>query len=88
MQDNKSPDEQIRFQIVSTPMYGILTRTDSASHHKELTEYSIFSMADINEHSIRYKCLLNVIYVLVAYMYHYLNVRHILHLKLQICYFV
>ncbi|XP_023676521.2 extracellular matrix organizing protein FRAS1 isoform X1 [Paramormyrops kingsleyae] len=52
--DNKSPDEQIRFQIVSTPMYGILTRTDSASHHKELTEYSIFSMEDINDHSIRY----------------------------------
>ncbi|KAL4623271.1 extracellular matrix protein FRAS1, partial [Arapaima gigas] len=52
--DNSSPDEQIRIQLVSVPMYGILTQSESASHHKELMEYSFFTMEDINRQTIRY----------------------------------
>uniref|UniRef100_A0AAY4BT87 VWFC domain-containing protein n=1 Tax=Denticeps clupeoides TaxID=299321 RepID=A0AAY4BT87_9TELE len=52
--DNSSPDEQIRVQLVSVPMYGILTRSSSESEHQELSEYSSFTMDDINLHRIRY----------------------------------
>ncbi|KAG7481357.1 hypothetical protein MATL_G00065830 [Megalops atlanticus] len=52
--DNDSPDEKIRIQLVSVPMYGILTRTNSKSDHEELMEYSSFTMEDINQQRIRY----------------------------------
>ncbi|TSN86075.1 Extracellular matrix protein FRAS1 [Bagarius yarrelli] len=52
--DNDSSDDKIRIQLVSVPMYGILTKTNSASDHEELNEYSTFTMADINHHKIRY----------------------------------
>ncbi|XP_035235651.1 extracellular matrix protein FRAS1 isoform X1 [Anguilla anguilla] len=52
--DDNTPDEKIRIQLVSVPMYGILTRTKSKSDHEELTEYSSFTMEDINRQSIRY----------------------------------
>ncbi|XP_046698206.1 extracellular matrix protein FRAS1 [Silurus meridionalis] len=52
--DNDSSDNKIRIQLVSVPMYGILTKTNSASDHEELNEYSSFSMEDINHHKIRY----------------------------------
>uniref|UniRef100_A0A3Q3MY85 Fraser extracellular matrix complex subunit 1 n=1 Tax=Mastacembelus armatus TaxID=205130 RepID=A0A3Q3MY85_9TELE len=52
--DNTSPDEQIRIQLVSVPMYGILTRSQSQQEHQELREYSSFTMEDINKHRIRY----------------------------------
>ncbi|XP_066568203.1 extracellular matrix organizing protein FRAS1 isoform X2 [Amia ocellicauda] len=52
--DNTSPDDKIRIQLVSLPMYGILTKTKSATVHEELTEYSSFSMEDINRQTIRY----------------------------------
>ncbi|XP_045551338.1 extracellular matrix organizing protein FRAS1 isoform X3 [Salmo salar] len=48
-----SPDEMIRIQLVSVPMYGILTRTGSDSD-QEMTEYSSFTMDDINKHRISY----------------------------------
>nr|XP_046207425.1 extracellular matrix organizing protein FRAS1-like [Oncorhynchus gorbuscha] len=49
-----SPDEKIRIQLVSVPMYGILTRTGSDSEHQEMTEYSSFTVDDINKHRISY----------------------------------
>lgn len=52
-QDNTSPDEQIQIQLVSVPMYGILTRSQSQQEHQELREYSSFTMEDISEHRIR-----------------------------------
>ncbi|KAM4616687.1 extracellular matrix organizing protein FRAS1 [Polymixia lowei] len=52
--DNASPDDQIRIQLVSVPMYGILTRSQSQQEHQELREYSSFTMEDINKHRIRY----------------------------------
>ncbi|AWP07675.1 putative extracellular matrix protein FRAS1 [Scophthalmus maximus] len=52
--DNASPDGQIRLQLVSVPMYGILTRSESPQQHQELREYSSFTMDDVNEHRIRY----------------------------------
>uniref|UniRef100_A0A8D0CH89 Fraser extracellular matrix complex subunit 1 n=1 Tax=Scleropages formosus TaxID=113540 RepID=A0A8D0CH89_SCLFO len=52
--DNSSSDEQIRIQLVSVPMYGILTLADSPSHHKELMKDSFFTMEDINQKQIRY----------------------------------
>lgn len=48
-----SPDEQIRIQLVSVPMYGILTRSRSQQEHQELKEYSSFTMEDISKHRIR-----------------------------------
>ncbi|XP_017560623.2 extracellular matrix protein FRAS1 [Pygocentrus nattereri] len=52
--DNDSSDDKIRIQLVSVPMYGILTKTNSESDHEELNEYSTFTMEDINHHKIRY----------------------------------
>uniref|UniRef100_UPI001ED83835 extracellular matrix protein FRAS1 n=1 Tax=Scatophagus argus TaxID=75038 RepID=UPI001ED83835 len=52
--DNTSPDDQIQIQLVSVPMYGILTRSQSQQEHQELREYSSFTMEDINKHRIRY----------------------------------
>uniref|UniRef100_A0A3Q1CIX6 VWFC domain-containing protein n=1 Tax=Amphiprion ocellaris TaxID=80972 RepID=A0A3Q1CIX6_AMPOC len=52
--DDTSPDDQIRIQLVSVPMYGILTRSQSQQEHQELREYSSFTMEDINKSRIRY----------------------------------
>uniref|UniRef100_A0A672YI22 VWFC domain-containing protein n=1 Tax=Sphaeramia orbicularis TaxID=375764 RepID=A0A672YI22_9TELE len=52
--DDASPDDQVRIQLVSVPMYGILTRSQSQQEHQELREYSSFTMEDINKHRIRY----------------------------------
>ncbi|KAM6930976.1 extracellular matrix organizing protein FRAS1 [Xenentodon cancila] len=52
--DNTSPDDQIRIQLVSVPMYGILTRSQLQEEPQELREYSSFTMEDINTLTIRY----------------------------------
>ncbi|XP_037832589.1 extracellular matrix protein FRAS1 isoform X2 [Kryptolebias marmoratus] len=52
--DDSSPDDQIHIQLVSVPMYGILTRTQSQQEPQELREYSSFTMEDVNTHRIRY----------------------------------
>ncbi|XP_061672611.1 extracellular matrix protein FRAS1 isoform X3 [Syngnathoides biaculeatus] len=52
--DDSSPDEQIHIQLVSVPMYGILTRTQDQREPQQLREYSTFSMDDINRGGIRY----------------------------------
>ncbi|KAA8592453.1 hypothetical protein FQN60_017908, partial [Etheostoma spectabile] len=52
--DITSPDDQIQIQLVSVPMYGILTRSQSQQEHQELREYSSFTMEDISKHRIRY----------------------------------
>ncbi|KAK5909396.1 hypothetical protein CesoFtcFv8_003328 [Champsocephalus esox] len=51
--DNTSPDNQIQIQLVSVPMYGLLTRSHSQQEHQELREYSSFTMEDISKHQIR-----------------------------------
>lgn len=58
LQDNASPDEQIQIQLVSVPMYGILTRSQSLQQPLELQEYSSFTMEDINMQRIRSEMLL------------------------------
>lgn len=52
-QDNSSPDDQIQIQLVSVPMYGILTRSQSQQEPQELREYSSFTMEDINKQRVR-----------------------------------
>uniref|UniRef100_A0A3B5B2R5 Extracellular matrix protein FRAS1-like n=1 Tax=Stegastes partitus TaxID=144197 RepID=A0A3B5B2R5_9TELE len=52
--DDTSPDDQIRIQLVSVPMYGILTRSQSQQEHQELREYSSFTMEDVSKSRIRY----------------------------------
>ncbi|XP_015220286.2 extracellular matrix organizing protein FRAS1 [Lepisosteus oculatus] len=52
--DNNSPDDKIRIQLISLPMYGVLTKTKSATVHEELLKYSSFTMEDINLERIRY----------------------------------
>ncbi|XP_032434237.1 extracellular matrix organizing protein FRAS1 isoform X1 [Xiphophorus hellerii] len=52
--DNTSLDDQIHIQLVSVPMYGVLTRTSSQQEPQELREYSSFSQEDVNLHRIRY----------------------------------
>ncbi|XP_041854892.1 extracellular matrix protein FRAS1 [Melanotaenia boesemani] len=52
--DDASPDGQIRIQLVSAPMYGMLTRSQSQQDPEELSAYSSFTMEDINMHRIRY----------------------------------
>ncbi|KAM9742832.1 extracellular matrix organizing protein FRAS1 isoform 2-T2 [Menidia menidia] len=52
--DNTSPDDKIIIQLVSLPMYGILTKSQSLDDPQELKEYSSFTMDDINMHRIRY----------------------------------
>lgn len=56
-QDNASPDEQIQIQLVSVPMYGLLTRSQSQQEHQELREYASFTMEDINALRIRFESL-------------------------------
>ncbi|KAM9392081.1 extracellular matrix organizing protein FRAS1 [Pholidichthys leucotaenia] len=52
--DDTSPDDQIRIQLVSVPMYGILTVSQSQQEPQVLREYSSFTMEDINRQKIRY----------------------------------
>ncbi|XP_059502142.1 extracellular matrix protein FRAS1 isoform X3 [Stegostoma tigrinum] len=47
--DNNSPNSKIRIQLISLPMYGILT-----NHGEELLEFSTFTMEDIDNQRIRY----------------------------------
>lgn len=52
--DNSSPDDQIQMQLVSVPMYGIVTRSQSQQEPQELREYSSFTMEDISKQRVRY----------------------------------
>ncbi|XP_069782867.1 extracellular matrix organizing protein FRAS1 [Narcine bancroftii] len=47
--DNNSPENKILIQLSSLPMYGVLS-----NGHKELPEFSTFTMEDINNQRIRY----------------------------------
>ncbi|XP_034027090.1 extracellular matrix protein FRAS1 [Thalassophryne amazonica] len=58
--DNTSPDEELQIQLVSVPMYGILTRSQTQQEHQELREYSSFTMEDVNRHRIRYITSLDI----------------------------
>lgn len=53
LQDNSSPDDQIQMQLVSVPMYGIVTRSQSQQEPQELREYSSFTMEDISKQRVR-----------------------------------
>ncbi|XP_029456255.1 extracellular matrix protein FRAS1 isoform X2 [Rhinatrema bivittatum] len=52
--DSTSPDAKIRIQLISLPMYGVLTRTEPPQAAEELSESSVFTMEDINTLKIRY----------------------------------
>ncbi|KAG2466459.1 FRAS1 protein, partial [Polypterus senegalus] len=52
--DDNSPDDKIRIQLISLPMYGILTMTKTEKISNELTEFSSFTIEDINHERIRY----------------------------------
>lgn len=54
VQDDNSPDSEIRIQLVSAPAHGSLVRT-SGSGHEELAEVHHFTMEDINDRRIRYQ---------------------------------
>ncbi|KAJ8339232.1 hypothetical protein SKAU_G00360180 [Synaphobranchus kaupii] len=69
--DNDSPDEVITIQLVSVPVYGILTRTTPISHLEKLRELSTFTMDDINHHRIRYTAPFKVANLPVTDMFHF-----------------
>ncbi|KAL4617481.1 extracellular matrix protein FRAS1-like [Arapaima gigas] len=52
--DNKVPDDKISFKLASVPKHGILTHSNSVSHHRELRENSSFTMEDVNQNRIWY----------------------------------
>lgn len=54
VQDDNSPDSEIRIQLVSVPAHGSLLRA-SGSAHGELAEVHQFTMEDINDRRIRYQ---------------------------------
>ncbi|KAE8631113.1 hypothetical protein XENTR_v10001087 [Xenopus tropicalis] len=56
--DNNSPDSSIRIQLVSLPMYGILTKTKPGQSAEELSEFSSFTMEDINSGNIKYTTII------------------------------
>ncbi|XP_063314780.1 extracellular matrix organizing protein FRAS1 [Pelobates fuscus] len=51
--DNNSPDLKIRIQLVTEPMYGFLIKAESGEE-EELSEFSFFTMVDINNQKIKY----------------------------------
>ncbi|XP_035245707.1 extracellular matrix protein FRAS1-like isoform X1 [Anguilla anguilla] len=69
--DDDSPDDMIRIQLVSVPMYGTLNRTTPSSHLEELRELSVFTMDDINCHMIRYTAPSEVANLPVRDMFHF-----------------
>ncbi|KAM4854655.1 extracellular matrix organizing protein FRAS1 [Thomomys bottae] len=54
--DDSSPDSEIWIQLTSLPMYGALSRT-SGYEVEELSEFSNFTMEDINKNNIRYSAI-------------------------------
>ncbi|XP_048220046.1 extracellular matrix organizing protein FRAS1 isoform X2 [Perognathus longimembris pacificus] len=54
--DDSSPDSAIWIQLSSLPMYGALSRI-SGSEVEELSEFSNFTMEDINKNNIRYSAV-------------------------------
>ncbi|KAM9823010.1 extracellular matrix organizing protein FRAS1 [Syngnathus typhle] len=69
--DDASRDEQIRIQLVSVPMYGILSRTRDQREPQELKEYSTFTMDDINRGTIRYVTSLETGHQPVTDVFHF-----------------
>ncbi|KAG8454257.1 hypothetical protein GDO86_000773 [Hymenochirus boettgeri] len=57
--DNNSPDSSVKIQLVSLPMYGILTKTKPGHEAEELSEFSSFTMEDINNESIKYSTIID-----------------------------
>ncbi|XP_075060088.1 extracellular matrix organizing protein FRAS1 [Mixophyes fleayi] len=55
--DNNSHDSKIRIQLVSLPMYGVLTKAKSGKVAEELSEFSFFTMEDINSRKIQYSTI-------------------------------
>ncbi|XP_043916303.1 extracellular matrix organizing protein FRAS1-like [Protopterus annectens] len=52
--DDRSPDTEIRIHLISLPMYGVLTKSDSGQVFEQLSQSSAFTMEDINKKKIRY----------------------------------
>ncbi|XP_053317651.1 extracellular matrix organizing protein FRAS1 [Spea bombifrons] len=55
--DNNSPDSKIRIQLVSLPMYGLLTKAEPGEDAEELSEFSFFTMEDIDKQKIKYSAI-------------------------------
>ncbi|MEE6460302.1 hypothetical protein FKM82_000916 [Ascaphus truei] len=55
--DNNSADSKIRIQLVSLPMYGVLTKAKSGLATEELSEFSFFTMEDINNQKMKYSTI-------------------------------
>ncbi|KAM4809143.1 extracellular matrix organizing protein FRAS1 [Rhinophrynus dorsalis] len=69
--DNNSPDSNIKIQLVSVPMYGILTKAKSGQAPEELSEFSLFSMEDINNGNIKYSAILEADSQTVTDLFHF-----------------
>ncbi|CAJ1069789.1 extracellular matrix protein FRAS1 [Xyrichtys novacula] len=69
--DDSSPDNQIQIQLVSVPMYGILTQSQTQQEHQELKEYSSFTMEDISRSRIRYITSLETVSQPVTDIFHF-----------------
>lgn len=52
-QDKNSHDSKIRIQLISLPMYGVLTKAKLGQAAEELSEFSFFTMEDINSRKIK-----------------------------------
>ncbi|XP_042534078.1 extracellular matrix organizing protein FRAS1 [Dipodomys spectabilis] len=68
--DDSSPDSEIWIQLSSLPMYGALSRT-SGSEVEELSEFSNFTMEDINKNNIRYSAVFETDGHLVTDSFHF-----------------
>ncbi|XP_071971616.1 extracellular matrix organizing protein FRAS1 [Engystomops pustulosus] len=55
--DGHSQDSKIRIQLVSLPMYGVLTKAKPGQVTEELAEFSFFTMEDINNRKIKYSTI-------------------------------
>ncbi|XP_077332215.1 extracellular matrix organizing protein FRAS1 [Lithobates pipiens] len=55
--DKNSHDSKIRIQLISLPMYGVLTKAKSGQAAEELSEFSFFTMEDINSRKIKYSTI-------------------------------
>ncbi|KAM8939375.1 extracellular matrix organizing protein FRAS1 [Pelodytes ibericus] len=68
--DNNSPDSKIRIQLVTVPMYGLLIKADSGQD-MELSEFSFFTMEDINNQKIKYSTVIEAESQAITDIFHF-----------------
>ncbi|XP_053559271.1 LOW QUALITY PROTEIN: extracellular matrix organizing protein FRAS1 [Bombina bombina] len=69
--DTNSPDSKIRIQLITLPMYGVLTKAASGQTAQELSEFSFFSMEDINNQNIKYSSIVETDSGTVTDLFHF-----------------